>query len=231
VQNDKGIHAARFIGLMWLGVSALTLMPQCAHASASLYVDDSGITPAGKCQLESWMRNFSGGSHEWTAAPACSIGPIELSATLTRDTGPAQRSWSPGIKWLIEDNTHGGFGLALATGPLYEDGRFKAMETYVAPNWAWGPNQRWVVNANLGVRHERGGSSRPEEGLGLQYTPIKALSLVAEYLSRSMYGHFAQTGVRLNLNRNDSIDLLAGRSRDHADGTQRWVTLGLNVVF
>lgn len=225
-QQARGIGIAALVLVMLGG-----FLPPPGYASGSLYVDDSGTTPAGKCQLESWMRDFSGGPHEWTAAPACSTGPVEWSLTLIRDTVPIQRSWSPGIKWLIKDNTHGGFGLAIASSPLYQDGRFQNMDTYLAPNWVWGPDQRWMVDTNIGVRHERGGSSRPEAGLGLQYTPVKSLSLVVEHLWRGMYGHFSQAGLRFNLNRNDSIDLLAGRSRDKLDGSQRWVTLGLNVVF
>ena len=212
--------------LLW----SIAMVASPCLAGGSLYVDDPGVTAAGRCQLESWMRAFEGGGHEFTTVPACSTGPVEWSVTLTRLTSPNDRPWSPGIKWQLVDNTDGGFGMAVAATALYDHARLQTMEAYIAPGWVLGRRKQWTINVNLGMSRERGETSRINAGLGMQYdTPVKLISLLAEHLWRDGHGDVSQAGVRLNLSDASTIDLLAGRSRDGQ--TDRWLTLGVNLAL
>ncbi|WP_250626296.1 hypothetical protein [Pinirhizobacter soli] len=197
-----------------------------AHAGGSLFVDDSGVTPAGRCQLESWLRAFSGGGRELTLSPACSAGPLEFSLGLTRISRPGQSLLTPGLKWQLRDNSNGGFGLAVATTGIYQHGKLKQTDVYVAPAWALGADQQWQIFTNLGLSRDRGEKSKLAGGLGMQYSLSKAVDLVAERYIRKGRDATNEAGISFNFGSSASIDLLVGKNR-----TDQWFTFGYNVVF
>ncbi len=212
--------------LLW----SVAVVATPSMAGGSLYVDDPGVTAAGRCQLESWMRSFAGGGHEFTTVPACSTGPVEWSVTLTKLTSPIDRPWSPGVKWQLVDNDDGGFGMAVAVTALYDHARLQTTDAYLAPGWVLGQRKQWAINVNLGMTRERGETSKIVAGIGMQYdTTVKLVSLLAEHLWHDGHGGVTQGGVRLNLSDKSTIDLLAGRSHD--EHTDHWLTLGLNLAF
>lgn len=197
-----------------------------AHAGGSLFVDDSGITPAGRCQLESWLRAFSGGGRELTLSPACSAGPLEFSLGLTRISRPGQSLLTPGLKWQLRDNSNGAFGLAVATTGIYQHGRLKQTDAYLAPAWALGADQQWQIFTNLGLSRDRGEKSKLAGGVGMQYSVTKAIDLVAERYIRKGRDATNEAGISFNFGSSASIDLLVGKDR-----TDQWFTFGYNVVF
>ena len=197
-----------------------------AHAGGSLFVDDSGVTPAGRCQLESWLRAFSGGGRELTLSPACSAGPLEFSLGLTRISRPGQSELTPGLKWQLRDNSNGGFGLAVATTGIYQHGKLKQTDAYLAPAWALGADQQWQIFTNLGLSRDRGERSKLAGGLGVQYSVSKAIDLVAERYIRKGRDATNEAGISFNFGSSASIDLLVGKNR-----TDQWFTFGYNVVF
>jgi hypothetical protein len=197
-----------------------------AQAGGSLFVDDPGVTPAGRCQLESWMRAFSGGGRELTLAPACSAGPLEFSLGMTRISRPGQSELTPGLKWQLRDNSNGGFGLALATTGIYQHGRLKQTDAYIAPGWALGSDQQWQIFTNIGLSRDRGEKSKLAGGVGVQYSLSKAVDLVAERYIRKRRDATSEAGISFNFGTAASIDLLVGKSR-----TDQWFTVGYNFVF
>ncbi len=46
------------------------LMPLSSQAARPLVTDDARLTKSGSCQVESWVKTYSGGSEFW-ALPAC----------------------------------------------------------------------------------------------------------------------------------------------------------------
>jgi hypothetical protein len=208
-------------------VGVLAAAP-AGHAGGSLLVDDTGVTAAGHCQLESWLRGFAGGGAEGTTVPACATGPVEWSMAITRLTR-APDQLGPSVKWQLLDNTRGGFGLAAATSITLVHGRFDERDAYLAPGWSLGTRQQWQLAVNLGSTRLRGGAAFALGGAGLQYAMNDTLSLIAEKFWRERHGHASQAGMRWSLDANDSIDLLAGAATYPARA--RWATLGLNVAF
>jgi hypothetical protein len=201
----------------------------CCCAGGSWYVDDAGIAPHGHCQLESWWRSFQDGTMELTTVPACSAANVEWSLGMTRLSDPVHSDFTPGVKWQVKDNDHGGFGLALAASSLFHDGRSRNTTVYVAPTWVFGVRQQWEVNTNAGVFHQPGERTQGFAGAAIQYTPSATIALLAEHVWRQAHGHVSQVGMRLALAPSTTLDLVAGRSRDRV--TSRWATLGLNLAF
>jgi len=197
-----------------------------AQAGGSLFVDDPGITPAGRCQLESWMRAFSGGGRELTLSPACSVGSLEFSLGLTRISRPGQSELTPGLKWQLRDNSNGGFGLAVAATGIYQHGKLRQTDAYLAPAWAFGADQQWQIFTNLGLSRDRGERTKLAGGVGMQYSLSKAIDLVAERYIRKGRDATNEAGISFNVGSSASIDLLVGKNR-----ADQWFTLGYNMVF
>lgn len=209
-------------------VAVVIVAAPASYAGGSQLVDDTGVTAAGRCQLESWMRGFVGGGAELTTVPACSTGPVEWSLSMTRLTRHPDQL-APSVKWQLIDNTHGGFGLAVATAVTLVHGRFDEFDAYAAPGWSLGAQQQWQLAVNLGMSRIRGEGSFGVAGLGVQYALNDKAALIAEELWRDRHGHARQAGVRLSLNANDTIDVLVGQN--DAAARERWATLGLNLAF
>lgn len=197
-----------------------------AQAGGSLFVDDSGATPAGRCQLESWLRAFSGGGRELTLSPACSVGSLEFSLGLTRFSRPGESELTPGLKWQLRDNSNGGFGLAVATTGIYGRGKLRQTDAYLAPAWAFGADQQWQIFTNLGLSRDRGEKSKLAGGVGMQYSVSRTIDLVAERYIRKGRNAINEAGISFNFGGSASIDLLVGKDR-----TDQWFTFGYNVVF
>jgi hypothetical protein len=212
-----------------IAMAALFSWAGCCCAGGSWFVDDAGIAPNGHCQLESWWRSFQDETMELTTVPACSAANVEWSLGMTRLSDPVRSDFTPGVKWQVKDNDHGGFGLALAASSLFHDGRSRNTTAYVAPSWVFGERQQWEVNTNAGVFHQPGERTHGLAGAALQYAASKTLALLAEHVWRQAHGHVSQGGVRLALAHSTTLDLVAGRSRDRV--TSRWATLGLNLAF
>jgi hypothetical protein len=204
-------------------------MASPCRAGGSLYVDDSSTTPAGRCQLESWIRAFQSGARETTTVPACSTGSVEWSVALTHLSDRSRDFVSPGIKWNWLDNSRGGLGFAVAGTDVIRQGRQRDAQIYVAPSWIWGQHQQWELDVNAGINHQIGDRSKMLAGIGIEYTPIQTLTLIMERLVKQGHGDDDQAGLRLNVNKLNSIDVFVGHSRD--THTDRWFTVGVNLGF
>jgi hypothetical protein len=212
-----------------LGAILLATSPIPCRGGGSLYVDDSATTPAGRCQLESWIRAFQSDTRETTAVPACSTGSWEWSVALTHLSARSRDLVSPGLKWNWLDNSHGGFGFAVAGTDLIRQGRQRDAQIYMAPSWVWGDAQQWELDGNAGINHQVGDRSKMLAGLGIEYTPVRALTLIAERLVKQGHGNDDQAGIRVNVDKLNSIDVFVGHSRDTF--TDRGLTIGVNLGF
>ncbi len=210
-------------------LAASLLMAFDAHASGGSYVvDDATITPAGRCQLESWLQSFKGGALAGWTVPACSIGTVEFSLGLGRQVRPNRNGLSPGVKWLIHDGGDTGISAAWATTATLDDGRRKLADSYVAFSGPLDRAQRWQANVNVGVAWTRSDHVRPLIGAGVEYIASSQVGLLAEYLRPVGHGYVAQTGVRIYF-KDNSVDVLVGQSRDGE--LSRWINVGLNLAF
>lgn len=210
-------------------LAASLLLSFGASASGGSYVvDDASITPAGRCQLESWLQSFKGGALAGWTVPACSVGAMEFSLGLARQVRPGMGEVSPGVKWLVHDGGDKGVSVAWASTLTFDDGHRSIADSYVAFSAPLDDAQRWQANLNLGASWLRASHVRALYGAGIEFIANPQMGLLAELLRSAGDGYVAQAGVRFYFG-DDSIDVLAGQSR--RGELSRWVTVGLNLSF
>ena len=206
------------------------LLPGVGNAGSGAYlVDDAAITPAGQCQIQSWLQVLSGGQQVLNTLPACSTGPVEWSATLAGQSSPYEHQESPAVKWMIVDGDHHSIGVAVNVGATWSNGHVTSKNGYAALTWTPDPEQRWAVNLDLGEIYDRAKGWRPLLGVGAKYKATQQLALVLEHI-RPLNGlAMTQAGVRWAFNKSDSFDVILGRS--DASAHDHWLTLGLNFAL
>jgi hypothetical protein len=219
------MHAFRVLAPLLLSVA---LLPFNTRAAASLLVDDAGITDAGQCQLESWVRHTHAGP-EWTTVPACTLANTEWSLGLTRAPGDAPFHYALGAKRVLVEQASRQWGLALSAGiggnahrPRADDWNLTLPLT-IAP----GPQQRVQVHLNLGWAAQGRAQGRTD-GIGVEIGMTRDWSLLAETAHDAARERGSQVGVRRVLWPGASVDLLAGRLHHQRDG--HWMTLGFNLA-
>lgn len=219
------MHAIRILAPLLLSVA---LLPFHTRAAASLLVDDAGITDAGQCQLESWVRHTDAGQ-EWTTVPACTLANIEWSLGLTRAAGDARRQYALGAKRVLVESASRHWGLALGASiggnahrPRADDGALNVALT-IAP----GVQDRVQVHLNLGWAAQGAARGRTG-GIGMEIGMTHAWSVLAETAHDAARERGSQLGLRRVLWPGVSVDLLAGRM--HHPGDSHWMTLGFNLA-
>lgn len=215
----------------WIPASAyLFSLPQLAFAGTGAYlVDDSSITPAGHCQVQSWLQVLSGGQQVLNTLPACSTGPIEWSTGVAEQSNPYQHQGSPAVKWMIVDGETSRLGVAVNAGVTWSNGHVTSKNTYGALTWTPDEDRRWSANVDVGEIFAPAIGWRPLIGEGIKYKAAEDLAVVAEYIRPWNGLSLTQAGIRWSFKKNDSLDLIAGRSDAAKHG--RWATIGLNFAL
>jgi hypothetical protein len=199
-----------------------------ARAEGGSYnVDDASVVGAGKCQLESWLREWSHGSNGVYAVPACGAGPVEFGVTLNTGHGTFGPGVNPSIKWQLRNGDDKGIGVAVATAATWIRGRQDDAQAYVATTFGLDDARRFMVALNVGADRARGESTHALYGFGLDYALTTRWTLLVERLwtHRTIT---SQGGVRLAFGES-SLDVVVGSERSlHAS---HWINLGWNAAF
>jgi hypothetical protein len=198
----------------------------------SYNVDDASVVGAGKCQLESWLREWSNGTNGVYAAPACGIGPVEFGVTL--NTGQHLRGVgaNPGIKWQLRNGDDQGVGVALEANGTYLRGRQDDLQAYVATTFGLDDARKLMVAVNVGADRDHRTTSHPLYGAGLDLAVTSRLTLLVERVW-TFRTKTDQGGVRLAFGES-SLDLVVGSDRDAIEHPRRdthWINLGWNAAF
>lgn len=210
-----------------MAAAASFILPTTAFAGTGAYlVDDSSITPAGQCQIQSWLQVLSAGQQTLNTLPACSTGPVEWSLGLTGQSNPYQHQESPAVKWMIVDGEQHQLGVAVNVGATWSNGHVTSKNTYAALTWTPDEDRRWSANVDLGEIFAPSKGWRPLVGEGIKYKATDDLAIILEHIRPWNGLSLTQAGIRLSFNKDDSLDLIAGRS--DASVHSHWVTMGLN---
>lgn len=215
------------VGVGLVGVSAIIAMPASAAGGAYL-VDDASITPAGHCQLETWLQRLSGGQSLLTANPACSTGPVEWTVGIASQAHPFQHQEAPAVKWMLRDPDRHPWGLALQANITYTNGHVLTQTTYMAATFGLDAAKRWSLNTEVGELRRRGANWRPLAGVGLEWKMTSTITVLGEHLRSSRGPSVSQAGMRW-LRGHDSVDLIVGHNGFPTH--DRWITLGWNLAF
>ncbi|MET0936435.1 MAG: hypothetical protein ABWX83_10615, partial [Luteibacter sp.] len=200
-------------------------------SGGSYLVDDASTATPGRCQLESWLQAFRGGTHTAWTVPACGIGPVELGLGLGGQTHPGRNLANPSVKWQLRNGDEEGVGLALATDTTFGNGHHEGSNVYAASNFALDGGRRFMVNVNLGATRGNEGGWHALGGVGFEYAVSHHVGLLAERLWSKGLSQATQAGVRFYVGKDDSVDLVVGRERERNLPLSRWATVGLNLAF
>lgn len=198
------------------------------HAEGGSYnVDDASVVGTGKCQLESWLREWSHGSNGIYAVPACGAGPVEIGVTLNtghRAFGPGV---NPSVKWQLRNGDDKGIGVAIATAATWIRGRQDDAQTYVATTFGIDDARRVMVALNAGADRIGGESTHALYGIGVDFAVTPRWTLLVERLwtHRTITD---QGGVRLAFGES-SLDLVVGSEK--SPHPSHWINVGWNAAF
>lgn len=207
-----------------------TLLPPSGHAGSGAYlVDDASITPAGQCQIQSWLQLLSAGQQVLNTLPACSTGPVEWSLGLAGQSSPYQHQESPAVKWMIVDGDRHAVGLAVNVGATWSNGHVLSKNSYAALTWQPDAARRWSINIDAGEIYDRAQGWRPLLGTGVKYKVSRQIALLVERIRPWNGLAMTQAGMRWAFDKQGSLDVIVGHS--DACAHNRWLTLGLNFAL
>ena len=202
------------------------------HAGGSLLVGDASVTPMGRCQVESWAREFSTGQ-EVTTAPACNVSGIEFSTAASQFFNP---SYGPlvnvGVKHVWRNFDQEPFGVGGSVGVAWSaDSRRMALWSVNVPaSFALDEQRNLVVHLNIGWLDTTDENHGLTSGVGFERTIGKHSSLMGELYAQHDGIRIAQIGWRRSLSENASLDFFVGHLHKAINGP--WMaTLGFNILI
>lgn len=208
----------------------LTCM-RCAHAGASLYVDDASIVPAGQCQLESWLRAAAPG-RELSLVPACHVAGTEFGLGLSDYARPSQTHTAAfGAKRVVHEAASQRWALAASLGANWNAsrGEFEGWNFNLPLSVTGDAAGRGHWHFNLGWNAPKHGRDALTAGIGAEFALRSRWTALAEIFADQHGSRVAQLGVRREFDASHSIDLLVGHQNDGARSP--WLTLGFNVLL
>jgi len=223
----------RNVLILATGVFLAVLASPAMASGGSYLVDDASTATPGRCQLESWLQVFRGGTHTAWTVPACGVGPVELGLGLGAQSHPGHTMQNPSLKWQLRNGDDAGVGLAVATDTTLQNGHRVDSNVYVSSNFGIDDARRLMANVNLGMTRPEQGTWRRLAGVGFEFAMTKQVALLAERLWASRLSQATQAGVRFYFGKDEgnSVDLVVGRERERALPVSRWANIGLNLAF
>lgn len=217
-----------------LGAGVL-LSSSAFAAGGHFVVDDTGVTETGRLALESWYSRASAGNDERAAVLAYGIAPggeLALEGGRERVDGTkADRIGATG-KWNLADAALEGLGVAVVGGVFFDADRdrFQEAEVFFPVDVPLGDG-RAMFRYNLGWSHQRDADDRNVAawGFGGEVALLSRLDLLAEIYGDQRDSTEVQTGLRLHLAENVTLD--AGYGRERRDRDKDWWTVGLAATF
>jgi len=219
--------------ILAFGALLVVLASPSMASGGSYLVDDASTATPGRCQLESWLQVFRGGTHTAWTVPACGVGPVEFGLGVGGQSHPGRNMQNPSIKWQLRNGDDAGIGLAVATDTTLQNGHRINSNVYAASNFGIDDERRLMANVNLGMTRAEQGAWHRLAGIGVEFAVTKQVALLAERLWAARLSQATQAGVRYYFGKDDgnSVDLVVGRERERALPTSRWATIGLNLAF
>jgi hypothetical protein len=202
-------------------------MPSVLWAGSGAYVvDDASITPAGQCQVQTWLQLVSGGQKNLNTLPACSTGPVEWSLGVGGQNHPYEHQESPAIKWMVRDPDKNALGVAVNVGAIWGNGHVLNRNAYVALTWIPDDAKRWAISGDLGSVYAHGSSWNTLAGVGMRYKVTQSLAITLERMQHWNGGANTQAGLRWSFHLDNSFVVIVGKSE--ASSHDRWFTVGIN---
>jgi len=220
----------------WLLVLAGLSLSTVAHAGRPMTTDDASITPAGECQMQSWLQHASAEDELWML-PACSpFSRLEITAGGAEHWNGSSNGtlWSAQAKFLLRDEAPGEWGAAISIGwnrrhSAAPEDRVDAQPFNVVTSYR-ASDEAFAVHLNLGMRHDDAqDSTRTTWGAAYERAPAARLGEFVEVFGATGTSPTLQTGIRYDIV-SDRISINGTVGAVMRDGLREpFVTVGLNL--
>lgn len=194
-------------GIAWASACVVWLVVPFAHAGRPMTTDDASITPAGECQLQSWIQRADDMSELWLV-PACTpLTRMEITLGGAMRWSDAHGSNTLGtvqLKFLLRDYAPGEWGAAVSLG--HSRGGADAVEdrvdaqplnlvtTYQAADKAFN------LHFNVGVRRDEAhNETHATWAAAYEYQPVARFGGFVELIGASAQSPTLQTGFRYDV--------------------------------
>jgi len=215
------------------------VVPLIANAARPMVTDDARLTKGGSCQVESWVKTYSGGTELW-ALPACNPkGNFEmtLGTAITKHNGePTTEDYIFQAKTLFKELKTNDWSAGVAFGSSKHGN-----ERYPGPNgigstYIYFPishsflDDDLITHVNLGYIHYKNSSKDSVTwGLGAEYKLQQKLLYVVESYGDHRTSSFIQMGFRYSVVPDIfQIDTTIGR-QVNTDNSE-WLSFGIRFT-
>lgn len=215
------------------------LMPFSSQAARPLVTDDARLTKSGSCQVESWVKTYSGGSEFW-ALPACNPhGNFEMTvgtAISKQKNEPTSEDYIFQAKTLFKELSAGGWGMGMAIGTAQHENQLYPGPNGIGSSYVYFPishsllNDKLVTHINLGyIQYKHSSQNSVTWGVGAEYKLRDNLLYVLESFGDHRTSAFVQTGFRYSVIPDIfQIDTTIGRQFN--TDNSNWLSVGVRYT-
>lgn len=214
-----------------------TLSCPAAHASGPYIVDDAGITPAGRAQIEAWL-SHTRGTATTNVVPAVTFSSlpqvewsVAFNGTRPRDVGDDR--FTVQAKRQFRSADHGGVGIAAAGNVVLDARSIRPAGGFVYGAVTVPVSDRVLIHGNTGVGIESAGPATVTASWGVRSEVAlepDRLAAHVEVFGTTATGASFQAGLRPTIARGN-VDLEFAFAHNLAGERRHWLTLGLTSRF
>ena len=215
-------------------VVATIVVATNTHAGRPMVVEDAELLDEKSCQVETFVQRNRGESTEYWVVPSCNpTGNLEISIGGMRERASGERETHGVIqaKTVFREVEPGDWGVGLVVGNEWSRSSRFWNDYYATVPFTFAlRDERTLVHANIGWRHERDGRRDfLTAGLGLEYELSERNALSAETFVEDSGRPFYQVGYRHWLVQ-DRVQFDLSYGSRFGGGRERFATVGFVFV-
>ena len=220
-------------------ILSLFCAPLAGHAARPMVTDDARLTKGGSCQVETWIKAYSGG-HEFWALPACNpFGNFELTlgtaaSKLSGET--TSHDYIVQAKTLFKELNPDGWGFGVAIGTAQHENKLHPGPNGLGSTYVYFPishsflEDQLITHVDFGYTHFKETSKESLTwGVGSEYKLRENLLYVLESFGDQHTSAYVQTGLRYSVVPDIfQIDTTVGRQFNKDDSD--WLSIGIRYT-
>lgn len=215
------------------------LVPLTSQAARPLITDDARLTKSGSCQVESWLKTYSGGNEFW-ALPACNpLGNFEITlgtAISKQNSEPTTDDYIFQAKTLFKELSAGGWGMGMAIGTAQHENKLYSGPNGIGSSYVYFPishslfDDKLITHVNLGYIHYKHSSQETMTwALGGEYKIKNDLLYVLESYGDHRTSAYVQTGLRYSIVP-DKLQVDTTIGRQFNTNNSEWLSVGVRYT-
>ncbi len=220
-------------------IFCLLCSPLATYAARPMVTDDARLTKGGSCQVETWVKAYSGG-HEFWALPACNpFGNFEVTigtAVSKLNGEPTTNDYIFQAKTLLKELSPDGWGLGMALGTAQHESKLHPGPNGLGSTYVYFPishsffEDQLITHINFGyIYYKEASKESLTWGAGGEYKLRENLLYVLESFGDQHTSAYVQTGLRYSVVPDIfQIDTTVGRQFSKDDSS--WLSFGIRYT-